>query len=536
MEYDVFISYSRKDYVDENKVVKSGNIVSYIKNVLSENGITFWFDEEGVYSGDAFAPLIAKHIKASKIFLFISSENSNASEWTSNEIAVAHAFKKKIIPFRYDDSVYNDSVILYIAKLDYIDYQNNPAKSLNRLVSSIQIYLKELREKEENARREEKLRVESEQRKEERAMRLKSLRERIVTLENKKFSLKKDILRIEQDLAELNNELHIVECELQNCRDEEQMLAGDAIPGHNQELFSKTESGQIKKEYIKEEKSTGAVEKKRGRKNNLFSHYFRKHHIITIVIFCLITIGLWGLSIVSDGTRGGIYVTGLSLFFSLLLFQLFRLRAWAYPLLLAFAPWLSVCAVIGGFDDWVVGDFFMFFCLALMVLSIFFFLKKDGKSTWERFRIKLLWKRLWANIRQQPDYVRLYLYLGMLLGASLWIWILMLDCKIHIRLFGTVLAALYIYSLWLILRMKKSGLILLFLSLGFHIILALDTDYTTDVFVQIIFIPILLVILLTSRSKQVWKTNWKKDLKISFSKNWDCILIVLLLVFSMSFS
>ncbi len=139
--YDVFISYSRKDYVDDNKKIIPGNVVSKVKDLLTANGISFWFDEEGVYSGDEFAPVIARNIKEARIFLFISSKNSNKSDWTSSEIAVAHAYKKKIIPFRCDDSVYNDSVILYIAKLDFIDYFNNEGVSFNRLITSIKTTL-----------------------------------------------------------------------------------------------------------------------------------------------------------------------------------------------------------------------------------------------------------------------------------------------------------------------------------------------------------------------------------------------------------
>lgn len=120
-KYDVFISYSRKDYKDENNNIIEGNAISKLKNTLKKNNISFWFDEDGIYSGDAFAPVIAKNIRSAKIFIFVSSENSNKSEWTGNEIATAHEFKKKIIPFRIDDSTYNESVILYIAKLDYIN-------------------------------------------------------------------------------------------------------------------------------------------------------------------------------------------------------------------------------------------------------------------------------------------------------------------------------------------------------------------------------------------------------------------------------
>lgn len=43
---DVFISYSRKDYVDEHNNVIPGNEVMKIKDALTQAGITFWFDEE----------------------------------------------------------------------------------------------------------------------------------------------------------------------------------------------------------------------------------------------------------------------------------------------------------------------------------------------------------------------------------------------------------------------------------------------------------------------------------------------------------
>ena len=112
--YDVFISYSRKDYVDEHKNVIPGNEVSKIKEALTQAGITYWFDENGVYAGDEFARLIARNIKASKVFVFLSTVNSNESEWTADEISTAHMLKKKIIPVRIDDSVYHEDVILYL--------------------------------------------------------------------------------------------------------------------------------------------------------------------------------------------------------------------------------------------------------------------------------------------------------------------------------------------------------------------------------------------------------------------------------------
>ena len=224
MEYDVFISYSRKDYVDVNKQVIPDNIISKIRELFDANGVSYWFDEEGVYSGDAFAPVLARNIKASKIFLFVSSSNSNASEWTSNEIAVAYQYKKKIIPFRFDDSVYNDSVIMYIARLDYIDYQSNPSKALSRLLNSIQTYLKTELEKKELERQEEERRKQAEISQQERVAKLKNLRERIENYENRKFEIEKEILTHEKSLSDLRNEKRILEAEIINLQEEAMSL------------------------------------------------------------------------------------------------------------------------------------------------------------------------------------------------------------------------------------------------------------------------------------------------------------------------
>lgn len=189
-KYDVFISYSRKDYVDGNGNVIPGNIVSKIRDTLDKMNVSYWFDENGVYSGDEFAPLIARAIRNSEIFLFISSHNSNASDWTSNEIATAHAYKKKIIPFRVDDSVFNDAVILYIAKLDYIDYTKNQEKAFNRLKDSIGTHLKQKAEREKlseeiKRKEEERLKQAAEREKE-----LSRVRERLSNVSKELDSLR----------------------------------------------------------------------------------------------------------------------------------------------------------------------------------------------------------------------------------------------------------------------------------------------------------------------------------------------------------
>ena len=237
MNYDVFISYSRKDYVDEKNVVLPESVVTKITELFEANGITYWFDQKGEYSGEAFAPMIARFIKSSKIFLFISSENSNASVWTSNEIAVAHMYGKKIIPLRYDDSVYNDSIILYIASLDYIDYQKNPGKALSRISASVLGYLKEESSKEEKLRQEEKRRRAEEVSRQERAEKLQRIREQISGMESRRLDIDKEILNQEKILTDLQNEKRIIDANISELREAESMYCSNSKQNKEDQFF-----------------------------------------------------------------------------------------------------------------------------------------------------------------------------------------------------------------------------------------------------------------------------------------------------------
>lgn len=138
--YDVFISYSRMDYVDGSGIVLPHNMLSTIKDSFKNNGISYWFDEDGIYSGDEFASVITRAIRTSKVFLFVSSANSNQSKWTSNEISTALEFGKPIIPFRLDKSPYNDSIMMKIISFDYIECKDDE-KAINKLLRAVKHHL-----------------------------------------------------------------------------------------------------------------------------------------------------------------------------------------------------------------------------------------------------------------------------------------------------------------------------------------------------------------------------------------------------------
>lgn len=137
-KYDVFISYSRRDYKDANNNVIEGSVISKIKERFQRAKISYWIDEDGISAGDAFAELISDKIESSAIFLFVATPNSIKSQWTKKEIKLAHDKQKHIIPFKCGDFSYPKGMDLLLADLDEInDYNKNQASALNKLVKSV---------------------------------------------------------------------------------------------------------------------------------------------------------------------------------------------------------------------------------------------------------------------------------------------------------------------------------------------------------------------------------------------------------------
>ena len=134
----VFISYSKRDYIGEDGQVIPGNVVDIICKALSDNGISYWIDREGLGVGVAYAEAISKSIKECDTFLYISTENANSSDWTLREISTAIDFGKSVLPIKVDHSQYADAVALYLASVQYIDWSELGAEeSLRRIVSRV---------------------------------------------------------------------------------------------------------------------------------------------------------------------------------------------------------------------------------------------------------------------------------------------------------------------------------------------------------------------------------------------------------------
>lgn len=112
MNHDVFISYSRKDT----------DTVAHIRALLEENGIAYWIDKTGIFSGQRFKEVIVDAIDTAKAVLFISSVNSNRSKNVIKEIGTADKLDKIVVPLRLDDAPYDKNIIYDVANVDHIEY------------------------------------------------------------------------------------------------------------------------------------------------------------------------------------------------------------------------------------------------------------------------------------------------------------------------------------------------------------------------------------------------------------------------------
>ena len=134
----VFISYAKKDYIAPDGNAIPGNFVDQVIDAFNREGITYWLDREQLAGGETYAERIARNIKECDVFLFLSTEAANASEWTRREIGTAVTLGKRIIPVRLDYSPYDDAVNLYLSSVQYVDVvELGQKEALRRIVEQV---------------------------------------------------------------------------------------------------------------------------------------------------------------------------------------------------------------------------------------------------------------------------------------------------------------------------------------------------------------------------------------------------------------
>lgn len=121
MKYDVFISYSRKDLVVADKIC----------DVLYKAGVSCFIDRQGIGGGMEFPKVIATAIKESELFLFLASENSYSSKFTTSEITFAFNKKQKnqLLPYVIDSSSLPDELEFVFSCINIRNIKEHPIET-----------------------------------------------------------------------------------------------------------------------------------------------------------------------------------------------------------------------------------------------------------------------------------------------------------------------------------------------------------------------------------------------------------------------
>ncbi len=120
MNYSVFISYSTKDL----------NIVKYVKNLLENYSIKVYVAEYTAPPGVDLTNHIKNSITACDLFILLWSSNSKKSEWVTQEIALANANNKTIIPVVLEPNL---ELPVFIKNLKYLEAYTNPQQAFEYL-------------------------------------------------------------------------------------------------------------------------------------------------------------------------------------------------------------------------------------------------------------------------------------------------------------------------------------------------------------------------------------------------------------------
>ena len=124
MAFEAFISYSTRDLV----------VARQVKELLERPGCSAFLAEYSVAAGDPLDETITAAIERCDVFILLWSQNAKDSEWVPQEIGIAKAQKKPIIPV----SLHKDAVPSgFLKGTKYLPLYKNPATSLKWLQDNV---------------------------------------------------------------------------------------------------------------------------------------------------------------------------------------------------------------------------------------------------------------------------------------------------------------------------------------------------------------------------------------------------------------
>jgi len=109
----IFISYSSKDL----------SVVNFVRSMLIGSPVEVFIAEYSVAPGQSLSPSIISAIKLCDLFVLLWSKNSEDSQWVPQEIGIATAENKQIIPVVLQSGL---KLPGFIGDLKYLDVPKDP--------------------------------------------------------------------------------------------------------------------------------------------------------------------------------------------------------------------------------------------------------------------------------------------------------------------------------------------------------------------------------------------------------------------------
>ena len=127
MKYDLFISYSRRNFDEVN------SFIELLKSRIP--ALNIWFDIDGIESGDEFEDKIISAIDNSAYILFALSDSALESIWTKDEVMYAKNTDKKVIPLLLKGAAMKGWFLFKFGRIDCIDITNE--LQVDKLVNNL---------------------------------------------------------------------------------------------------------------------------------------------------------------------------------------------------------------------------------------------------------------------------------------------------------------------------------------------------------------------------------------------------------------
>ena len=120
MPFSVFISYSSRDIAQARQIAR----------LLEGTGSRVFLAEDTLAAGAELAPAILKAVKECDLFILLWSRHAKASEWVPQEIGLARAHEKPVIPVLLDVGLQPPG---FLRGLKYLPLYREPQRAVSWL-------------------------------------------------------------------------------------------------------------------------------------------------------------------------------------------------------------------------------------------------------------------------------------------------------------------------------------------------------------------------------------------------------------------